>query len=53
MKRLPLVLSATALIVAVFGSTPVGHAVGLEDPVLREVRRVREAARGTRPPSTA
>jgi hypothetical protein len=27
-RRLPIVLSATALAVAVFGSTPVGHAVG-------------------------
>ncbi len=27
-RRLPVVLSATALAVAVFGSTPVGHAVG-------------------------
>ena len=32
MKRLPLVLSATALVVAVFGSTPVGHAVGSAIP---------------------
>ena len=32
MKRLPLVLSTTALIVAVFGSTPVGHAVGSAIP---------------------
>jgi hypothetical protein len=32
MKRLPLVLSATALLVAVFGSTPVGHAVGSAIP---------------------
>jgi Collagen triple helix repeat (20 copies) len=27
-KRLPLLLSATALVVAVFGSTPLGHAAG-------------------------
>lgn len=27
MRRLPIVLAATALVVAVFGSTPVGHAV--------------------------
>ena len=32
MRRLPLVLSATALVVAVFGSTPVGHAVGSAIP---------------------
>jgi hypothetical protein len=32
MKRLPLVLSTTALIVAVFGSTPVGHAVASAIP---------------------
>ena len=32
MKRLPLVLSTTALVVAVFGSTPVGHAVGSAIP---------------------
>ena len=32
MKRLPLVLATTALIVAVFGSTPVGHAVGSAIP---------------------
>ncbi len=28
-SRLPLVLSATALVVALFGSTPLGHAVVL------------------------
>ena len=32
MRRLPLVLSVTALVVAVFGSTPVGHAVGSAIP---------------------
>jgi Collagen triple helix repeat (20 copies) len=31
-KRLPIVLSTTALVVAVFGSTPVGHAVGSAVP---------------------
>ena len=44
MKRLPLVLSATALVVAVFGSTPVGHAVGSAIPAFAKSRRVREAA---------
>ena len=33
MTRLPLVLSATALLVAVLGSTPVGHAVGSNVPL--------------------
>jgi hypothetical protein len=32
MKRLPIVLSATALVIAVFGSTPVGHAVASAVP---------------------
>jgi hypothetical protein len=32
MKRLPIVFSATALVVAVFGSTPVGHAVASKVP---------------------
>ena len=32
MKRLPIVLSATALVIAVFGSTPVGHAVASKVP---------------------
>jgi hypothetical protein len=33
MTRLPIILSATALAVAVLGSTPVGHAVGTRIPV--------------------
>jgi hypothetical protein len=32
-QRLPIVLSATALAVAMFGSTPIGHAVGFPKPV--------------------
>jgi hypothetical protein len=32
MKRLPVALAATALIVAVFGSTPLGHAVATKVP---------------------
>ena len=32
MKRLPIVISTTALLVALFGSTPVGHAVGAAIP---------------------
>jgi hypothetical protein len=32
MKRLPIILSATALMVALFGSTPVGHAVASKVP---------------------
>jgi Collagen triple helix repeat (20 copies) len=32
MKRLPIVLSATALVVALFGSTPAGHAVASAVP---------------------
>jgi hypothetical protein len=32
MKRLPTVLSATALLVALFGSTPVGHAIASKVP---------------------
>jgi Collagen triple helix repeat (20 copies) len=32
MKRLPIVLSATSLLVALFGSTPLGHAVASKVP---------------------
>lgn len=32
MKRVPIVVSVTALVVAVFGSTPIGHAVGSNVP---------------------
>ena len=33
MRRLPFMLSAAALVVAVLGSTPVGHAVGSQVPL--------------------
>jgi hypothetical protein len=32
MKRLPMIVATTALLVALFGSTPVGHAVGANVP---------------------
>ena len=33
MKRLPIILSTAALVVAVLGSTPAGHAVGSKVPL--------------------
>jgi len=38
-RRLPIALSATALVIALFGSTPVGHAVGSVSPFAAHAKK--------------